>query len=128
MFFDTRNVVGQDVFSEELALLGFAAGVSDGPGGPAHGRRRRRGGGLGVAAGLHVDAGIAVKDLSTAGIYGCTICSNYYGFDCYNKAIELEPLFVKAWYNKKMASELQLKKSGAKVRYQVPRVSHNRKG
>jgi len=47
--------------------------------------------------------------------------------DCYNKAIELEPLFVKAWYNKKMASEVQLRKSSAKVRYQVARVSHNRK-
>ena len=45
----------------------------------------------------------------------------------FNQAIELEPLFVKAWYNKKMASELQLKKSSAKVRYRVSRVSHNRK-
>ena len=47
--------------------------------------------------------------------------------DCYNKAIELEPLFVRAWYNKRMASEVQLKKSSAKVRYQVSRVSYNRK-
>jgi len=37
--------------------------------------------------------------------------------ECYNKAIEIEPLFVKAWYNKKMASELQLKKSKLRVRY-----------
>ncbi len=35
--------------------------------------------------------------------------------DCYNKAIEIEPLFVKAWYNKKLASESQLKKSRLSV-------------
>lgn len=39
----------------------------------------------------HVDAGIAVKDLSTAGIYGCTIVSNAYGFHCYNKASPSSP-------------------------------------
>ncbi len=33
-----------------------------------------------------MDSAIAVKDLSTAGIYGCTIVSNNYGFHCYNKA------------------------------------------
>jgi len=32
-----------------------------------------------------VDAGIAVKDDSIAGIYNCTIVSNNYGFSCYNK-------------------------------------------
>lgn len=48
--------------------------------------------------------------------------------ECYNKAIELEPLFVRAWYNKKMASELQLKKSSAKVRYIAPRDTRSRKG
>jgi tetratricopeptide (TPR) repeat protein len=41
--------------------------------------------------------------------------------ECYNKAIEIEPLFVKAWYNKKNASELQLKKSRVKIHYMVPR-------
>ncbi|HEY5914487.1 MAG TPA: right-handed parallel beta-helix repeat-containing protein [Verrucomicrobiae bacterium] len=34
----------------------------------------------------HVDSGIAVKDLSLAGIYNCTIVSNNFGFHCYNKA------------------------------------------
>ena len=37
--------------------------------------------------------------------------------DCYNRAIEIEPLFVRAWYNKKMASELQLKKSRLRVHH-----------
>ncbi|MHB8119224.1 MAG: tetratricopeptide repeat protein [Methanothrix sp.] len=41
--------------------------------------------------------------------------------ECYNKVIEIEPLFVRAWYNKKMASELQLKKSRLRVHYLVPR-------
>lgn len=47
--------------------------------------------------------------------------------DCYNKAIEIEPLFVRAWYNKKMASELQLKKSRISVRYLAPRETRERK-
>ncbi len=47
--------------------------------------------------------------------------------ECYNKAIEIEPLFVRAWYNKKMASELQLKKSRLSVRYLSPRESHQEK-
>jgi len=47
--------------------------------------------------------------------------------ECYNKAIEIEPLFVKAWYNKKMASELQLKKSGLRVHCQVPREAREMK-
>jgi tetratricopeptide (TPR) repeat protein len=40
--------------------------------------------------------------------------------ECYNKAIEIEPLFVRAWYNKKMASELQLKKTSPRVHYLPP--------
>lgn len=47
--------------------------------------------------------------------------------ECYNKAIEIEPLFVRAWYNKKMASELQLKKSRLRVHYLVPRESREKK-
>jgi tetratricopeptide (TPR) repeat protein len=47
--------------------------------------------------------------------------------ECYNKAIEIEPLFVKAWYNKKMASELQLKKSRLRVHYLVPREAREKK-
>ncbi len=43
--------------------------------------------------------------------------------ECYNRAIELEPLFVRAWYNKRMASELQLKNSKLRVHYLVPRDS-----
>lgn len=31
--------------------------------------------------------------------------------ECYNKAIEISPLFPKSWYNKKLALEVQLKKS-----------------
>ena len=41
--------------------------------------------------------------------------------ECYNKAIELEPLFIRAWYNKRMASELQLNKSELRVHCVVPR-------
>jgi len=47
--------------------------------------------------------------------------------ECYNKAIEIEPLFVRAWYNKKMASELQLKKSRLRVHYMVPREPREKK-
>ena len=47
--------------------------------------------------------------------------------ECYNKAIEIEPLFVRAWYNKKMASELQLKKSRIRVHYLVPREAREMK-
>ena len=46
--------------------------------------------------------------------------------DCYNRAIEIEPLFIRAWYNKKMATELQLKKSSPRVSY-VSRESRTRK-
>ncbi len=34
---------------------------------------------------------------------------------CYNKAIEISPLFPKSWYNKKLALEVQLKKSMKKM-------------
>ena len=47
--------------------------------------------------------------------------------ECYNRAIELEPLFVRAWYNKKLASELQLKKSSPTVRYLASREPSDRK-
>lgn len=47
--------------------------------------------------------------------------------DCYNRAIELEPLFVRAWYNKRMATDLQLKKSNLRVHYLVPRGSIEKK-
>jgi tetratricopeptide (TPR) repeat protein len=47
--------------------------------------------------------------------------------DCYNKAIEIEPLFVKAWYNKKMASELQLKKSRLRVQYPASHMARPEK-
>ncbi len=30
---------------------------------------------------------------------------------CYNRAIEIEPLLAKAWHNKKLALEIQLKKT-----------------
>jgi len=39
----------------------------------------------------------------------------------YNKAIELEPLFIRAWYNKRMASEIQLNKSAIRVHCFAPR-------
>jgi len=41
--------------------------------------------------------------------------------ECYNRAIEIEPLFVRAWYNKKLASEIQLKKSRLSVHFAKPR-------
>jgi tetratricopeptide (TPR) repeat protein len=47
--------------------------------------------------------------------------------DCYNKAIEIEPLFVRAWYNKKLATELQLKKLSPRVSYPFPRESRTAK-
>jgi tetratricopeptide (TPR) repeat protein len=47
--------------------------------------------------------------------------------ECYNKAIEIEPLFVRAWYNKKMASELQLKKSRLRVSYLTSREDRQEK-
>jgi hypothetical protein len=39
----------------------------------------------------HLDTGVAVKDLSTAGIFNCTIVSNSYGFRCYNKPNPASP-------------------------------------
>jgi len=47
--------------------------------------------------------------------------------ECYNKAIEIEPLFVRAWYNKKMASELQLKKTRLRVHYLVSHIARQEK-
>ncbi len=35
--------------------------------------------------------------------------------NCYSRAIEIEPLFIKAWYNKKLAVEIQLKRSKPRV-------------
>ncbi len=35
--------------------------------------------------------------------------------ECYDKAIEISPLFPKSWYNKKLALEVQLKKSMKKM-------------
>jgi tetratricopeptide (TPR) repeat protein len=35
--------------------------------------------------------------------------------ECYNKAIEISPLFPRSWYNKKLALEVQLKKSMKKM-------------
>jgi tetratricopeptide (TPR) repeat protein len=34
---------------------------------------------------------------------------------CYNQAIEIEPLLVRAWHNKKLALEIQMKKSTRKI-------------
>lgn len=47
--------------------------------------------------------------------------------ECYNRAIELEPLFIRAWYNKRLASELQLNKSALRVHYLVPRENIEKK-
>jgi tetratricopeptide (TPR) repeat protein len=47
--------------------------------------------------------------------------------ECYNKAIEIEPLFVRAWHNKKMASELQLKKSRLRVHYLASHIARQEK-
>ena len=46
---------------------------------------------------------------------------------CYNKAIEIEPLMAWAWYNKKMATELQLKKASPRVRFLSAQGSRTRK-
>jgi tetratricopeptide (TPR) repeat protein len=35
--------------------------------------------------------------------------------ECYNKAIGISPLFPRSWYNKKLALELQLKKSMKRI-------------
>lgn len=34
---------------------------------------------------------------------------------CYNRAIEAEPLFIRAWYNKRLALEVQLRKSTSRM-------------
>ncbi len=46
---------------------------------------------------------------------------------CYDKAIEIKPLLVRAWYNKKMATELSLKKSSPCVRFLSAQGSRTRK-
>jgi tetratricopeptide (TPR) repeat protein len=46
---------------------------------------------------------------------------------CYNKAIEIEPLFVRAWYNKKLALEIQIKRSTQKISLSDARVQDIRK-
>ena len=40
--------------------------------------------------------------------------------ECYNKAIEISPLFPRSWYNKKLALELQLKKSMKRMSVRAP--------
>jgi len=50
---------------------------------------------------------------------------------CYNKAIEISPLFPKSWYNKKLALEVQLKKSMKKMSVRATskdRASRGNKG
>ncbi len=47
--------------------------------------------------------------------------------DCYNRAIDIEPLFVRAWHNKKLAVEMQLKKSKPRVFYLPSRRSSTEK-
>jgi tetratricopeptide (TPR) repeat protein len=37
---------------------------------------------------------------------------------CYNKAIEIEPFLARAWYNKKLALEIQLKKTASGISYE----------
>lgn len=46
---------------------------------------------------------------------------------CYNQAIEIEPLFVRAWYNKKLALEVQIKKSTQKISLSVARSQETKK-
>ena len=47
--------------------------------------------------------------------------------ECYNMAIDIEPLFVRAWYNKKMASEIQLKKSRLSVHFMKTRNENEKR-
>ncbi|MGA9098639.1 MAG: tetratricopeptide repeat protein [Methanotrichaceae archaeon] len=46
--------------------------------------------------------------------------------DCYSRAIEIEPLFVRAWHNKRLAVEMQLKRSTPRVVY-LPALMSNKK-
>jgi tetratricopeptide (TPR) repeat protein len=46
--------------------------------------------------------------------------------ECYDRAIEAEPLFVRAWYNKKLAIEVQLKKATKKLTLTRLRVSDDK--
>jgi tetratricopeptide (TPR) repeat protein len=45
---------------------------------------------------------------------------------CYNKAIEIEPLLAKAWYNKKLALEIQLKKTAPGISYEDMRNKNSK--
>jgi tetratricopeptide (TPR) repeat protein len=47
--------------------------------------------------------------------------------ECYSRAIELEPLFIRAWYNKRLASELELNRSKLRVHCVVPRENIDRR-
>ncbi len=45
--------------------------------------------------------------------------------ECYNRAIEISPFFPKSWYNKKLALEVQLKKSMKNMSLRQPPVDKN---
>ena len=45
--------------------------------------------------------------------------------ECYNRAIEISPFFPKSWYNKKLALEVQLKKSMKNMSLRQPQVDKN---
>jgi|GEM_PF-4071467 len=45
---------------------------------------------------------------------------------CYNKAIEIEPLLARAWYNKKLALEIQLKKTAPGISYENMRNKNSK--
>jgi tetratricopeptide (TPR) repeat protein len=47
---------------------------------------------------------------------------------CYNQAIDIEPLFVRAWYNKKLALEVQIKRSTQKISLSGARSQESKKG
>jgi tetratricopeptide (TPR) repeat protein len=43
---------------------------------------------------------------------------------CYNRAIEIDPLLARAWYNKKLALEIQLKKFVPGISYEGMRAKN----
>jgi tetratricopeptide (TPR) repeat protein len=45
--------------------------------------------------------------------------------ECYNRAIEISPFFPKSWYNKKLALEVQLKKSMKNMSLRQPPAEKN---
>jgi len=45
--------------------------------------------------------------------------------ECYNRAIEISPFFPKSWYNKKLALEVQLKKSMKNMSLRQPPADNN---